>query len=195
LNYLKPPDCRKVMDPLNKLAHETGCLIVSTNNLNKMHHDFEVHDGQGAVPINAVPRVVLLASKLADPDGFSLRAVKYNIAGPRPEPLRFEFVPVGKVARVKPVGAVPPKDAGVTDALVEQAQRAEFEDAKAVLLEELHDGPKRFTEIHARMESAGVSKYFYRLAKESLGVWHKQGYFHGNRGSFWGLPGQKPPQQ
>lgn len=186
-------DVRAALEPLSKFAEEQQIAVVAITHPPKGASGNAINSFTGSLAFVAAPRLAFIVTNEADSDRKLLLKVKNNIgvgAGGRAYRILTKEITYGIIAPCIAWDDAP-VDVTASEALYEQSQAAKGstnarEKAKALIEEQLADGPKPAADIEAAAREKGISERTLKRAKSEVGVVsQKDGY----QGAWtWALP-------
>jgi hypothetical protein len=174
-------ELRTVLEPLGKLADDTGCMIVGLAHFNKGSGDDPLNLVTGSRAFTAVVRSVIAVARDPDADDRAciVSQVKNNLGKLDLPNLTYVVKPAvietpegdAEVGRLQFTGE---SDRSVRDILAEMAGSPEERTLRAECIEWLREtlagGPRRSKELQAEGEERGYSKRTQMRARKQLGI-------------------------
>jgi hypothetical protein len=174
-------ELRTVLEPLGRLADDTGCMIVGLAHFNKSSGDDPLNMVTGSRAFTAVVRSVMAVARDPDADDRAciVSQVKNNLGKLDLPNLTYVVKPAiietpegnAEVGRLHFTGE---SDKSVRDILAEMAGSPEERTLRAECIEWLREtlatGPRRSKELQAESEERGFSKRTLMRARKQLGI-------------------------
>ncbi|TSC72746.1 MAG: hypothetical protein G01um101438_463 [Parcubacteria group bacterium Gr01-1014_38] len=175
---------RSVLAPLARLAERYGVAIVCILHLTKSQRDRAIYRGQASIAFVGAARTVhLVGANPGDERERVIACLKNNLA-PMPPALTFA-VTNGQFLWGKETGVTPQ---ALLQPDASEDERAELDEAKEFLLEQLSGEPVEADETKKKARSVGLSERTLRRAKKVLGVVSVREGFGQDGRWVWSLP-------
>ena len=195
----KDADVRRALEPLTRLADDTGCSILGNAHFNKSMGTDPMIRLTGSAAFGQVVRAVLAFARDPESDTCVISQAKNNLGRQDLPSLSYsiESVEVDTEDGLTSVGRLlmgGESERSVKDILGDQGHsedRSARGEAERFLRELLKDGPVSAKEGKAQAEDAGIAEKTLRNARERICEVYKDGM---SRGWFWSLkPEDAPP--
>lgn len=173
VNAYRDQHVRRALSPLAAMAEATHCCVVCLRHLNKQPSAPALYRGGGSIGLIGAARVGLVAGHDPDNAGRRLLAVAKSNLAPKAETMAYRIVThdLYGCGHIQWDGISPRSAADVLHmAATEGDDRARLDEAIAVLLEILAEGPQPARNVLAQASQAGVTEPMLRRAKDAAGV-------------------------
>lgn len=185
---------RSIMQSLADVARATGAAIVVVKHPRKGATGSAMDQVSGSKEWVNVPRVVLSVARHPHEDDTRLVVSVKNNLVKKKHAIRIKFRPYNSGVQVMWLGQSEVSADDVITAHLDAIEKSCLDDAKALLLDRLDQGPKPCADILKAAEQAGIKLATLRRAKKELGVTSHQTGPVENRYFEWRKSDAEPPK-
>jgi RecA-family ATPase len=192
----KDQEVRKALEPLKRLADDTGCAILGNAHFNKGGSADPMMRITGSAAFGQVVRAVLAFAEDPEARSFVISQPKNNLGQHEPPSLAYQIESAeitteegpASVGRLVFLGEAPRSVRDVLGGRRSQGDRSVLDDAKERLHGVLQAGPMNKAEIVTFARREGISDRTLDRAKDELSVVSERDISQRGRPATWRLP-------